>query len=159
MYNKEEYLLIKEKAEKLFQRNRQVHCPYFNQEIIFNSDGFHHLQFSSRRERKKEEQILKFRLLPLAIQIIKRSGTLQEYRKLLAPIGKKSKKENLTVCKIIEYWSFAAINDKKTIKVKVVLRRVGDGKVIFWSVMPAIKLGVQKLNQIRQLASRSIEDE
>jgi hypothetical protein len=49
---------------------------------------FHHLQFSARRERDKREQLLKFNLLPLALEIIRKSGTIQEYRKLLTPIGK-----------------------------------------------------------------------
>jgi hypothetical protein len=46
---------LKEKAELIFEKNRLVLCPYFNQEIVLNSDGLHHLQFSARRERSKEE--------------------------------------------------------------------------------------------------------
>ena len=159
MYNKELYLIAKNKSKEIFQKYKQIYCPYFKQNIILNSDGFHHLRFSCRSERSKKEQLLKFNLLPLAIGIIKKSGTLQEYRKKLSPIGKRSQKENMTICKIIEYWSFVAINNNKTMKIRVVLRRIGNGNIIFWSVMPAMKLKTNTLNKIRQLAGKGIEDE
>ncbi len=159
MYNKDPYLITKNKSKEIFEKHKQIYCPYFNQNIILNSDGFHHLQFSCRRERNRREQLLKFNLLPLAISIIKKSGTLQEYRKELSPVGKRSQKENMTICKMMEYWSFVAINDNKTIKIRVVLRRVGNGNIIFWSVMPAMKLKTDTLNRIRQLADKGIEDQ
>ena len=84
-----------EETRQLYNSKRSIYNPYFKSEIILNSDGFHHLQFSARRERNKEEQLLKFNLLPLAIKIIKNSGTLQEYRKDLMAVGKKSKRDGL----------------------------------------------------------------
>jgi hypothetical protein len=46
-----------------------------------------------------------------------------------------------------------AIVGEKKIKVRTILRRVGDGNITFWSVMPDTKLkGGQKLY------SRGIED-
>ena len=122
-----------------------VYNPYFKSQVIFNSDGLHHLQFSARRERNKKEQLLKFSLLPLAFVIIKNSGTLQEYRKGLTAVGKKSK-DGLTPMKETEYWGFVAIVGENKIKIRVVAKRVGDGNIIFWSVMPFSKLkGGQKL--------------
>jgi hypothetical protein len=82
---------------------------------------------------------LKLSLLPLAIVVIKKSGTLQEYRKLLISVGKKAK-DGLAPMKMAEYWGFVAIVGQSQIKIRVVLRRVGDGNVIFWSVMPYSKL-------------------
>ena len=77
----------KAKAKTTYDAQADIYCPYFATKIVLNSDGFHHLQFSSRRERTKQEQLLKFRLMPLAFQIIRKSGTLQEYRKLLTSTG------------------------------------------------------------------------
>jgi len=137
----------KEKAKKLYDVQKGVHNPYLDKEITFNSDGFHHLQFSDRRERNKEEQLLKFNLLPLAIKIIKNSGTLQEYREKRLSIGKKSK-DGLRKTKMVCFWGFSSIVGKpeSKIKVRVILRKVGDGKYTFWSVMPDSKLrGGQKL--------------
>lgn len=131
----------KEKAEKVYGKVQEgIHNPYFNTKITFNSDGFHHLQFSARKERKKREQLLKFTLLPLAIDVIRKAGTIQEYRKTLGPIGKKSKRDGSVLMKNIEYWAFVAVFSENTIKIRVILRKIGDGKIIFWSVMPDSKL-------------------
>ncbi|MCR4279392.1 MAG: hypothetical protein NUV78_01495 [Candidatus Zambryskibacteria bacterium] len=135
----------KEKAHSVYAVQKSVYNPYFKTEVIFNSDGFHHLSFSARRERNKKEQLLKFSLLPLAIGIIKKSGTLQEYRTGLTTIGKIGK-DGLTPAKATEYWGFVAIVGESKIKIKVILRRIGDGNITFWSVMPFSKLkGGQKL--------------
>lgn len=142
----------KEKTRAIYNAQKDIHNPYLKNQIIFNSDGFHHLQFSARRERNKKEQLLKFNLLQLAIGVIKNSGTLQEYRKNLIPISDKRK--NGTLMKWVEYWGFVAIVGEKQIKIRVVLRRIGDGNITFWSVMPDSKLkGGQKIYD------NSIEDE
>jgi hypothetical protein len=135
----------KEKARELYFAQRKIYNPYFKQEIILNSDGFHHLQFSARKERDKKEQLLKFSLLPLALKVIKSSGTLQEYRKGTIVFGKPGK-DGLRKTKNVEYWAFVAIVGENTsIKIRTILRRVGDGNIVFWSVMPYSKLkGGQK---------------
>jgi len=81
----------KEKAKNLYVAQKSIYCPYFKCEVILNSDGFHHLQFSDRRERNKKEQLLKFNLLPLALKIIRNSGTIQERRKGIITIGQTGK--------------------------------------------------------------------
>ncbi len=140
MENTDYFSEKKKKALGIFNTQRDINNPYLKTQIIFNSDGFHHLQFSARHERNKKEQLLKFSLLPLAIHIIKNSGTLQEYRKTMGPIGKKSKRDGSIMMKQIEYWGFIAIVGENRIKIRTVLRRIGDGNIIFWSVMPYSKL-------------------
>ena len=138
----------KSKAEAAYTAQKTIYCPYFKQNIVLNSDGFHHLQFSARRERNKGEQILKFILLPLALKIIRVSGTVQEYRKELAPIGKKSHRGGFTPMKEVQYRGFVAIvGERKRVKVRTIVRKVGDGNLTFWSVMPHVKItnGTQKL--------------
>jgi hypothetical protein len=83
----------KEKARTTYTAQREIYCPYFATNVVLNSDGFHHLQFSARRERNKKEQLFKFNLLPLGLELIRKSATMQEYRKLLTPIGKKSARD------------------------------------------------------------------
>jgi len=146
----------KDKAEALYKSRPKIHNPYLKCEVILSSDGFHHLQFSARRPRNKKEQLLKFSLLPLAFEIINKSGTLQEYRKSLMTTGKKGAKDGLSLTKFVEYWGFVAIVGQNQIKVRAVLRKVGDGNVIFWSVMPYSKL---KYNIKQKLYTGNIEDE
>ena len=143
----------KEKARVIYNAQRSIYNPYLKSQIIFNSDGFHHVQFSARRERGKKEQLLKFNLLPLAIGIIKDAGTLQEYRKSFLTLEKKSK-DGFALVKSAEYWGFVAIVGKSQIKVKVILRRIGDGNIIFWSVMP-----FSKLKNGQKLSTGDLEDE
>jgi len=142
----------KEKIKSIYDAHKNIYCPYFKGNVVLNSDGFHHLQFSARSERNKEEQLLKFNLFPLAIKIIKESGTLQEYRKIPIRTGKKGR-DGLSLTKEAEFWGFIAIIGDSQIKIKVVLRRIGDGNIIFWSVMPYSKLKNQKLY------TNGIEDE
>lgn len=157
--DQEKYIEIKNKTKDIFIKNPSIQCPYFGQEVTLNSDGFHHLQFSSRRERDKNEQILKFNLVPLAIKIIRKTSTLQEYRKNLIEDGNKSQRDGLTPLKLVEYWGFVAIVGEKHIRVRVILRRTGNGKIIFWSVMPAMKLSRDEFETRKNLAKKGIEDD
>jgi hypothetical protein len=137
----------KERAKALFTAQRTIRNPYFQRDVILNSDGFHHLQFSARRERNKREQLLKFSLLPLAFEIIRKAGTVQEYRQILTPIGKPSARNGSIPMKNVEYWGLIGIVGEGKIKVRTILRKVGDGNITFWSVMPysKIKNGRQKI--------------
>jgi len=93
---------------------------------VLNSDGLHHLSYSSRRERPKKEQLLRLSLVPMSLAIIKKSGTLQEYR-------------IFSNQKITEYWAFIAIcqhrNQEYGQRIKIILKKTGNGNIIFWSVM------------------------
>jgi len=144
----------KEKAKAIYSAQKTIRNPYFQTEIILNSDGFHHLQFSARRERNKHEQLLKFSLLPLGLEIIKKSGTIQEYRRLLTPIGKPSARNGSIPMKV-EYWGLVAIVGEKKIKMKTILRRIGDGNITFWSVMLYSKIK----NGQQRVFTEGIEDE
>ena len=125
----EKFRLAKDKAHEIYTARREIWCPYLEQNVVLNSDGFHHLQFSARRERSKNEQLLKFRLLPLGLWLVKHSATLQEYRKILSPVGKASARDGMIPMKNIEYWGFfAIIGEDKKVKVRVVLRRIGRNR-------------------------------
>lgn len=156
MENEEDYFhRRKEKTKGIFSAQKTIYNPYFKTGIVLNSDGFHHLQFSARRERDKKEQLLKFSLLPLGLDIIRKSGTIQEYRRLLTPIGKPSAGNGSIPMKEVEYWGLVAIAGSNNVKVRTVLRKVGDGNITFWSVMPYSKIrhGQQKI------FTEGIEDE
>ena len=145
----------KEKAGDVYKTCPNIYCPYFGGQVILNSDGFHHIQFSARRERPRQEQLLKFHLLPLALEVVRKSGTIQEYRKLLSPVGKRSAIDNSIPMKEIEYWAFIAIIGEQRVKIKAIVRRVGDGNHVFWSVM----LHSKRKNGKQRLYSEGIEDE
>lgn len=125
-----------EKAKIIYQKDNEIYCPYFKQKITLNSDGFNHLQNKpNRMPRKVMAQIRKLTLLKRALQIIPRFGTLQEYRIQMEKIDKKDK-NGFYKTKNVQYWGFHHIyGEEKRNKIIVVLKQVGDGKIIFWSVM------------------------
>lgn len=143
------YKKTKEEAKALYKSNPSIYNPYFKIKIILNSDGFHHLQFSARRERTKKEQYLKFSFLKYGLEILRNAGTVQEYRELYSPIGNKRSSDGAVSMKKVFYWGFIGIVGERRLKVRLVVRRIGDGNYTFWSVMPysKIKNGKQKLFQ------------
>lgn len=144
-------------ARKIYSENNIIRCPYFNKNITINSEGFHHLCFSNQRERKREEQLLKFSLLSLAFDVIKNSGTLQEYRKTMLVISNRYSKDKSKEMKEVEYWGLVAIISDPAIKIKVILRKVGNGNIHFWSVMPQGKRN--KDTNYKKLYTTLMEDD
>jgi len=141
----------------VYTSRRTIYSPYFKEQITLNADGFHHLRYSARRERNKAEQILKFTLLPLGLKIIETAATLQEYRKLLGPVGDRARRDGAQAMKMIEWWGFVAIFVPQDVKVRVIVRRVGEGSLHFWSVMPYSKL--RRGDRPQRLFTDGIEDE
>ena len=147
----------KSKAHDIYTARRTIRNPYFGDDIVLSSDGFHHLRYSARRERNREEQVLKFTLLPLGLHVLKTATTLQEYRRLLSPVGDPARRDGSVSMKLIEWWAFVAIFVKQEIKIRVIVRKVGDGKLHFWSVMPYTKM--RRGDHIKNWSTAGIEDE
>jgi hypothetical protein len=136
---RENYRSLRERAKELFQDYPRIRSPYFNDDVVLNADGFHHLRYSDRSERPKPEQMLKFRLLPLALEVIRNAGTVQEYRRIWQPVG-APKADGMREAKEIEYWGFVAIVGPRPDKIRAIVRRVGAGKLVLWSVMRGSKV-------------------
>jgi hypothetical protein len=144
---RENYRTLRDRVKELFEYNPTIRCPYFDSDVVLNGEGLHHLRYSAERERSKPEQMLKFRLVPLALEVILKSGTVQEYRRIWQPIGKVGV-NGLRPAKEIEYWGLVAIIGSRPDKIRVILRRVGTGNITFWSVMRGSKImrdGSQRL--------------
>ncbi len=130
----------KARAKDLYRKYKKVYSPYFQEDIILNSKGLYHLQYSNGRLRDTKEQLFKFRCIELGIQVIRKSSTIQEYREVEIFTEDNSFQK---AC----FWGMVAIIGSNSFKMRVVLRRVGSGEIHFWSVMPysRIKNGRQKL--------------
>ena len=73
------YEKLREDALKFYNDINNVFSPSFNQKVQFNAEGFNHIVFKrARSEREKSSQILRFKLLPLAVKLIKISTTYHE---------------------------------------------------------------------------------
>ncbi|HRH32792.1 MAG TPA: hypothetical protein PK720_01420 [bacterium] len=131
------YEKLKEDAQSFYNNIGKVFSPVLNQAISFNSEGFNHIIFkSSRSERERPSQMLRFKLLHLAVKLIKLSTTYQEFEETLKEFEVKSHKKRILKTKPVRYWGVIAIIESR--KIKVILRQIGDGGAIhFWSIVPA----------------------
>ncbi len=115
------YHQLRQNTYKKYKSIDKIHCPYFRKQIHFTSQGFWHLVYSRRsKTRDRKTQELRFKLLIKAAKVIKTTTTLQEYQKI--------------PYKNIFYYGFIAIIDGW--KIKVIVKKRGKGKLIFWSVIP-----------------------
>ena len=131
------YEKLKEDAQKLYNEIGSVFSPAFNEKVHFNSEGFNHIIFKrARSERERPSQILRFKLLPLAVKLVKISTTYQEFEETIKQVEIKSFKKKIWKTKPVKYYGLIAIIDGR--KIKVILRKIGDnGAMHFWSIVPA----------------------
>lgn len=124
-----------EERREQYKTFTPMYCSALREYIHFTMRGFNHLRFHiDNTPRNPQEVMYKIGLLPLVRPAIYQSKRV-EYEKRLAPVGGSRK----IVMKEIEYWAITEIVGKQNVKIKVVLRKIGNSKQIhFWSVM---KLG------------------
>ena len=120
----EKFERVRKKAEKMYENIGTVKCPYFNDDIHFNTKGFQHLLFKSwNKTRTRKEQYIRLRLLPLVQEIISKSHTLQEYDERKLFIKQKINSRWEKRLKTVRYYIFIAII-KKRVRVKVVIKEI-----------------------------------
>ena len=131
------YEKLRGDAQKFYSEIGSVFSPTFKEKIHFTSESFNHIIFKSpRTERNKSSQILRFKLLPLAVKLIKESTTYQEFEETLQEFKIKTYKKKVRKSKPVKYWGIIAIIDGR--KIKVIIRKVGDnGTMHFWSIVPS----------------------
>lgn len=85
------YKKVREDAENFYKHVKCIRCSALNNELVhFTSGGFNHLIYKGKRkERDKNIQIMKFKLLPKAKELISIATTYQEYDESLIEIRKK----------------------------------------------------------------------
>lgn len=131
----EKYKEERIKAEIFYKNIGKIKCPFFNDYIIFDSEGFHHLVYKNGVERSKNEQTTRFKLLYNAIELLKLTNTNQEFLVNFSMINRKKFKKIVKENIEVKYWGFMAI--VKNIRIKVVIKMIGNGRIHFWSVFPA----------------------
>lgn len=131
------YEKLREDALRLYNSVGKIASPALKQDICFNAEGFNHIIFKRvRTERERSSQILRFKLLPLAVKLLKISTTYQEFEETIKEIEVKEFKQKIKKTKPVKYWGMIAIIDGR--KIKVIVRKIGDnGNIHFWSIVPA----------------------
>jgi len=157
VFDLEKFRRLRENTELEYKKIISIHSPALKSDVVFNSDGFHHLRYdNTRAERSKESQRSKFLFFNKAVDIIRKSTTIQEYRRSVMPVGHPDR-SGFRKTKSVEWFGFYAITSfSDQIRVMTVIRRIGgnSGQYHFWSVMPFWTLS----NKQRIIGSKIIMD-
>lgn len=131
-----EYEKLRDTAQALVAATKPVYSPALDEEVAFTAEGFNHILFKgSRSAREYPSQIMRFKLLPRAIRLIAFANTFQEFEETTKEFEVKARKKRVKKAKSVQYWGIIAIFEGR--KIKVILRKIGEGKLHFWSIVPA----------------------
>ncbi len=126
---------VRIKGEGFYKTLINVHCPYFEEKISFNTQGLTHLKFKQERKaRPQQDQYMRLKLLHLAPIVLRTSATLQGVweTKNFERIRANSRTE--TILKTVTYYEFVAVVEK--VRVKVIVKQIDGGEKFFWSIIP-----------------------
>ena len=125
----------KEKAYIEYKKVKSVFCPYLNTDVVFSSSGFRHLIYKNQYVKRDEQtQLFRFKLLAKASKLLKITTTVQEQDSYKSTIEVKEFGERVKRTKVMQYYGFIAIIDGW--KVKVIVKKIGNGEPFFWSIIP-----------------------
>ena len=132
-----DYERKKAEARTFYSSFVKVVCPALgNEPVYFTSEGFNHLVYRGpKKERDQRVQIMKFELLGKAKKILEISTTFQEYEESFKYIRIQKYGKSVYNNVIFRMWGFVAMIN--IFRVKVVVKKVGNGKMEFYSVIPA----------------------
>lgn len=99
------YDKLREDTHNFYKNIGTIRCPALNNEPVhFTAEGFNHLIYKgNRRERSKDDQIMKFKLLPKAKTVIEVSTTYQEYDESPTTVRKRRFKKTVQEPAIVKY--------------------------------------------------------
>ena len=130
------YENLREDTRKLYDEARLIHSPALDDRVSFTAEGFNHIIFkAARRERERSSQVMRFKLLPRAIRLVAHANTFQEFEETIKEFEVKARKKRHKKSKPVRYWGIIAIFEGR--KIKVILRKIGEGQLHFWSIVPA----------------------
>ena len=114
-----------------------VYCKHLDVDVIFNAKGFHHLFYNGTgRARSSKEVNYRLKLIPLIIPVIKNAKEFSKRKRN----GRYSRGKDVGI-KDVEYWSLEELVGKSgNVPIRVILRKVGNGAIHFWSVMRLRKI-------------------
>lgn len=131
-----DYERQKAAAHALYIGTKPTPSPALGERVSFTAEGFNHILFKgSRSERERASQIMRFKLLPRAIRLIGYANTFQEFEETSREYEVKVRKKRRLKTKLVRYWGIIAIFEER--KIKVILRKIVNGQLHFWSIVPA----------------------
>ena len=156
-FDEAKYRKLKDDTKKMYDSFIPVRCPALkNEQIHFTAEGFNHLIYTKRKERGKFDQIGRFNCLFLAPKILLLTTTIQEKQEGMIDVVVSKYGKKVTETKTLVYWAFIAIYGDR--RVKVVVRKIGNGKIEFRSVCPLWRTKKYGNSFIRELSTEDLEE-
>ena len=135
----EKFNEIKHEAEDYYNSIGKIRCPYFGEDVHFNTKGLDHLIFKGyNRTRPIQDQFARLRHIKLAPEILTNSKTLQGVWKTQKFERLKRKDGWEKVLKHATYYEFIAILEShgSKVRIKVIVKQVEGTEKHFLSIIP-----------------------
>ena len=130
------YKEIRENAKKYFNELPIIKCSAVSEDINFSIEGFNHVIYKKGNvERNRVQQMIRFQLFPSMVKLISLTTTYQEYEEINKEFSVRRYGRRIKKKKLVRYWGIIAIIDEQ--KIKVILRKIGNGQTCFWSIIPS----------------------
>ncbi len=125
--------LIKNRRQ-LYNATKNIYCRFLKEVVYFNNQGFFHLTHDGRDKlRSKADTKMRLNLLPHVYTVIK-NATRFNRQPMLVP---KNSDENKTGKEIAFYELYHLMGrnkNKRKVGIIVVLRKIGNGRLHFYSI-------------------------
>ena len=125
--------------EEFYKKIGKAYCPYFREDVHFTNVGLDHIGFKNKyTARTTRDKSMRCRLLPVAVEILGQSHTLQgkTHRRRFEKRQVNSRVE-IALVEVVYYEFIAVIGNDR---VKVVIKQAEhDKEKVFLSVIPYFK--------------------
>ena len=130
-----EFNQVRREAEQVFFSIGQIQCPYFQDRVHFNTEGFRHLLFKSwNRGRDRRDQFIRLKHLARAPEILRLSRTVQGIQETTAWERRRRHGRWDKLLIAVTYYEFVAVLNAR--RFKVIVKQLPGGERIFWSLIP-----------------------
>jgi hypothetical protein len=127
--NDKDFFKLLKKRKDAYNTTKNIYCPFLKEVVYFNNKGIFHATHSGDKTfRPRADAVRRLNLLPHIYDCIKyATGFENEPR-----ITPKNGPNNRYGAEIIEYELMHSVNKK--FKAVVILKRIGNGRLYYWSV-------------------------
>jgi hypothetical protein len=134
-FSDQEFTQVLRQAQELYRTLGQIKCPYFQESVIFNAQGFEHLRHKAwNRGRERRDQFMRLKHLASAPEILRLSRTVQGIQK--TQDWERQHRHGRWERRLVPatYYEFVAVLEER--RFKVIVKQLPDGARIFWSLIP-----------------------
>jgi len=128
MVDKDFFKLLKRRKD-VYSATKNTYCPFLKEVIYFNNKGFYHATHNSDKSfRTRSDSVRRLNLLPHIYECIRYCSDFENQPR----VTPKNHTNNRYGQEIVEYELQRRVN--KDFKVVIVLKRIGKGRLYYWSV-------------------------